>query len=277
MGEHGRFPFGQPNLERHMRLPASGPVAALVVGVYPSAFHVAWSPPPELDTRPAELRRRPFIASLAVDVEPIVFWNGNEPDPDDLLDQWKQSVRFRDSWGSVRPGLNGPSGTGLVSSYLEPLGLSVDEVAMTDVVPWFFIKGGAVSQASAIERLQQFANELDIDGGDLPARPTVKRLVELACASPRRESLRAELVGADAPLVITLGQEALDAVRGVADHVAGVPLKLRNDDTYGREGSLEVDGQHLRLIPLAHPGLIRQSAKNSPWGIAHTEWARRMQ
>ena len=53
MGEHGRFPFGQPNLERDMRLPASGPVAALVVGVYPTAFHVAWSPPRELDTRPA--------------------------------------------------------------------------------------------------------------------------------------------------------------------------------------------------------------------------------
>ena len=115
-------------------------------------------------------------------------------------------------------------------------------------------QGHAVSQASAIERLQQFANELDIDGGDLPVRPTVKSLVRLTCASPWRESLPAELVGADAPLVITLGQEALDAVRCVADHVAGVQLKLRNDDTYGREGSL---GGRRSSSPLDSPRAFR--------------------
>lgn len=90
---HGVFPFGQPNRERPMRLP-SGPVEALVVGVYPSAFHVSWSPPPKYDPRPDDSRRRPFISSLAVDVEPTVFWTGENPSPDDELVRWKQSVEF---------------------------------------------------------------------------------------------------------------------------------------------------------------------------------------
>ena len=69
---HGVFPFGQVNLERPMRLPTQA-VDAVVIGAYPSAFHVSWSLPPELDPRPVDARRRAFISSLAVDVEPTVF------------------------------------------------------------------------------------------------------------------------------------------------------------------------------------------------------------
>jgi hypothetical protein len=46
-------------------------------------------------------------------------------------------------------------------------------------------------------------------------------------------------------LVVTLGQEALDAVRGVADHVADVQAQLTHDGHYGEAGSVIIDGHQL--------------------------------
>ncbi|GAG51133.1 unnamed protein product, partial [marine sediment metagenome] len=60
-------------------------------------------------------------SSLAVDVEPVVFWDGQAPSPTDLLEQWVDDVGFTPEWGRVEPGLNGPSGQGLLAYYLEPL------------------------------------------------------------------------------------------------------------------------------------------------------------
>src|SRR5688572_8938490 len=107
----GRFPFGQPNTKRPLRLPASGPAKAVVVGVYPSAFHVRWEPPAGTPTK--------GISSLAVDVEPVVFWGGKERRPDEVLAQWIAAVGFQDGdHGSVQPGKNGPSGDGLATNTL---------------------------------------------------------------------------------------------------------------------------------------------------------------
>ena len=43
-GDLGTFPFGRANRIRPMRKPRTQP-DALIVGVYPSAFHIAWSAP----------------------------------------------------------------------------------------------------------------------------------------------------------------------------------------------------------------------------------------
>src|SRR3954449_1131424 len=121
--DHGQFPFGRNNVERPMRV-STGACHVLVVGVYPSAFHIAWSPPPAVDPRAVEARGRPFIASLAVDVEPTVFWDGIEPTSYDELARWKHALAFEpEVHGSATVGNNGPSGAGLVARILEPLGL----------------------------------------------------------------------------------------------------------------------------------------------------------
>lgn len=269
MPAHGRFPFGQPNDERPARAATEERPEALVVGVYPSAFHVSWSPPLDLDTRPVAKRRFPFIGSLAVDVEPTVFWDGADPAPRKLLESWKAAVGFQDSWGFVVPGNNGPSGQGLENSYLRPLGLGTNRVAMTDAIPWYFVKS---SQLDAIRRLAAF-NLPGVDQGELPERPTPRRLTQMATGEPRASQLRAEIVDSGAPLVITLGQEALDTIRGISTLVRGVPTRLSHDDSYGAEGTIDLEGNIFRFLPLAHPGLIRQSAKNSPWRIAHNRWS----
>lgn len=275
---HGQFPFGRPNSERPLRPVVSGSAKALIIGVYPSAFHITWSPPPAADDREEEVRGRPYVASLAVDVEPTVFWDGQSPSPEELLATWKAAVGFRDSWGSARVGHNGPSGAGLLEHYLRPLELNPRDIAMTDAVPWYFVKQGAGSQGAAIERVNALSRKmaLAIPAGDLPARPSPRDLVKHAVTSPRRESLRRELLETGAPLIITLGQEPLDAVRGVADSVPEVPEKLVPDRNYGSRGSAILDGRKFELLPLVHPGLLRQVGPDSDWARAHQDFTERV-
>lgn len=265
-GGHGSFPFGRPNTERPPRLPP-GAAAALVVGVYPSAFHVAWSPP-------GHAGARPLISSLAVDVEPTVFWDGQTPSPSELLELWKAAVGFdARRHGIVRPGHNGPSGVGLEERILRPLGLDPSAVAFTDAVPWFFAKHGARSQGAAIaERFAPWAIANGVDPGSLPSRPSAAALPRLAIAEPRRSALRAEIAATGAPILIALGQEALDAVRGVADRgsVTGVQTTL-TPDGYGAIGTAAFEGRRYELLPVVHPGFQRQT-KRPDWLAAFEQW-----
>ena len=272
VSHHGVFPFGQVNLERQMRLPLRA-VDAVVIGVYPSAFHVSWSPPPALDPRPVDARRRAFISSLAVDVEPTVFWTGEDPSPDAELYRWKAAVGFDPvHHGTVSTGNNGPSGAGLVTDVLAPLGLNPAAVAFTDAVPWFFVKRGPNSQGDAITtRFNPIAVQLGLREGDLPTRPTTKQLVGIASSTDRASALRAEILKSRAPLVITVGQEALDAVRSVADGSDGVQTRLAPDEAYGRRGELSIDRSTVALVGLAHPGFMRQTT-NTDWKNAFSSW-----
>ena len=270
-GELGSFPFGQPNRVRPMRRPTGDP-AALIVGVYPSAFHIAWSPPDDVDPRPPDVRQRPMISSLAVDVEPAVFWDGTDPSPADELERWKLTVGFDPAThGVVRVGNNGPSGSGLLNEILAPLGIDPANAAYTDAVPWFFVKGGPGSQGNAItERFNPIARRLGLVEGQLPKRPTARALVNIAASSPRRDRLRQEVLDAGAPLVVTLGQEALDVLRGVAHHLTGAPSRL-DPHGYGSNADLIIGGRTFTLLPLAHPGFLRQTT-HMKWRDALTRW-----
>lgn len=199
-----------------------------MVGVYPSAFHISWSPPEQYDPRPADGRTRPFISSLAVDVEPVVFWDGSTPTTAVELPRWKAAVSFDDAQhGAVSIGNNGPSGAGVAKEVLTPLGIEAAEAAFTDAVPWFFVKEGKGSQGEAISnRFNPVAEKLGCCVGALPPRPSATKLVHLAATEPRRATLRAEVLETDAPVVVTLGQEALSALRAIADSTSGVQERL---------------------------------------------------
>jgi len=113
-----------------------------VVGVYPSAWHVAWSAPPDLVTEEG----RGAVAALAVDVEPTVFWDGNAEDFAEQLTRWKRDVGFLDGKhgfvSPASPSRNGSSGKTVVRHYLKPLGISVERATFTDVYPVFLLKEG---------------------------------------------------------------------------------------------------------------------------------------
>jgi hypothetical protein len=268
----GAFPFGQPNTQRPMRLPTRGPAQALVVGVYPSAFHVAWTPPAHLDPREGNVRARPFIRSLAVDVEPKVFWDDSDPAPAEVSASWKTGSQFDDgAHGTVSIGHNGPSGAGLVTKALQPLGLDPSAVAFTDAVPWFFVKGGEGSQGDAMRsRFAPIAEGLEVHPGSLPPRPSSAKLVDVAASEGRRDTLRREVIDAATPVVITLGQEALEAMRRVADGVDGAQERL-TPSGYGALRSLTIDGHVYGLLPLVHPGFERQT-NNDTWKKALVAW-----
>lgn len=67
-------------------------------------------------------------------------------------------------------------------------------------------------------------------------------LLRLAASEPRRTTLRTEVIEGEAPRVLTLGQEALSALRAIADSVSGVQERLAPDG-YAVVGDLVVDGQ----------------------------------
>jgi hypothetical protein len=104
-----RFPFGQPATRRPPRVPVSGSVALLVLGVYPSALHVRWHRPDGVT-----------VGAVAVEDEPTVFWDGG--DAASRIERWQQMVGWAGRWGSVTAaGGNGSSARHVVDHVLRPL------------------------------------------------------------------------------------------------------------------------------------------------------------
>lgn len=193
----GRFPFGKGNTTRPIRHPRCRPARAVVVWVYPSAWHVAW-------TAPQHVRggdRRGSVAALAVDVEPTVFWDGDRSDFLSRLTTWKTDVGFVDgeepgchgSVSTVSPSANGASGRKVADQYVSPLSIDPALVGFTDVYPVFVVKRTAVVPSAA---------QLGYDVSTLPGRPPASRLPVLA-AQQFGDRLLADLEALDAPLVIT--------------------------------------------------------------------------
>src|SRR5689334_19059503 len=120
----GLFPFGASSGRCEPRIPPA-PARAVVLGVYPSALHVAWTHP--------QYR----VAALAVAPEPWPFWDGR--DQNERVAEWKASVNWRDEWGTARPAgrLNGSSGAAVAERVLAPLGMTLDQVCLTDALPFF--------------------------------------------------------------------------------------------------------------------------------------------
>lgn len=269
--DHGRFPFGRSNTARPLRC-ATSTTEVLVVGVYPSAFHVRWSPPPHIDPRPNDERSRPYVGSLAVDVEPTVFWDGTEPSPAEELARWKEAVGFDpDRDGTVSAGTNGPSGADVIAKYLSPLRVDAADVAFTDAVPWYFVKHGKGSQGAAVKNYNEMAAAMEREPAVLPKRPSPTGFAAIFDSGERCTSLRREITSSSAKRLFTLGQEALDAVRLVADAHGDVQTTLAPDG-YGRASSLVVGGAEFEWTPLVHPAFVRQT-NDARWTKALTEWS----
>jgi hypothetical protein len=264
-GQWGAFPFGRPNARRLPTVSAETSAAVVVLGVYPSAFHVVWTPP--AGGTP--------IQALAVDVEPTVFSAGDDATTKARrIADWKVAINDDGSFGTFGwAAANGSSGLGVEQNYLNALGVSYAQCFLTDCVPFYVVKSGKAGQGAAIDaRWRPFAQQRGWAGGDLPQRPTTKSLVEMA-ARPER-GLAAEIASAQPTTVVTLRQEAADAFERVVDNVLipppGLPLSA-TADTYGVPGRVVLHGREVKWIPLAHPGITRRAG--NPWHVRHREWA----
>jgi hypothetical protein len=294
--DFGQFPFGQPNTERPMRMPAAGPAKAMLVGVYPSAWHVRWTAPSNLRER----GRTGGVSALAVDVEPQVFWNGDGADFAARRVQWCDATGFIEgdhpgAHGTLAvksPPTNGSSGRKVEGRYLAALKVEASQAAFTDVCPVFFAKYGQSKrrpQGTAIEQeYNSIAAELGLPPATLPPRPPVKALVTRA-VEEFGDRLLADLERAEAPLVVTFGEEVLQTLRQLPKLSPNPPAEtlpeLFDRGMYGAEGTLEVNGRSVRWLPLPHPGLLNgdvpleknRDRKGRDWNAAHEAWERDVQ
>lgn len=277
-----RFPFGAVSSPRPPRIPDGG-IDVLVLGVYPSAFHVRWKLPRWYCERHPD--ERPEVANLAVDVEPVVFWDGKDPQVD--LVEWASSVGFKSgdawpSWGEVSSGNgNGPSGRRLLDDTIRPLetlGYDSDRFAYSDVVPRYFVKRSGSptrrQQGDVIDTVYEQMRQELIEGhadapppASLPKRPTPRDLVALAVAEHSYE-LR-NLIGSTHPrAVVTIGEESRAVICELADEAHGAPTHpLAPAAGYGHPGSLSIANQELAWYALVHPG-----QKSRPWMKAREDW-----
>lgn len=229
----------------------------MVVGVYPSALHVRWSAP-----------GGPRVTALAVAAEPWPFWAGEGAAQ--RVERWKDQVGWRPGWGTAADAghVNGSSGRRVRDEVLAPLGVSIDDVWTTDVLPWFFVHRGPGTQGEAMAgRYDPWATQAGQPLHALPPRPSPDVLVARAVAE-ERDRLRAEIVSSSCRLVVALGNETLRVLAACADE-HDLPGRLVPDHSYGTLATMTVGATTVAVLPLVHPG-----QRGRVWRSAHSSWAR---
>ena len=242
------FPFGQPVTS------CAKPVATqhdwFVLGAYPSALHVAWTPPEGTSSPVAR------IAAIPVDNEPEPFWDGH--DETDRIEAWKTAVGFADKWGQVSPvgKLNGSSGAWVREQVMDKFGFSRKDAVVTDCLDSYF---ASIDGARALtERFAPFAAAHNVEGGRLPAHPSEGQIVAIATAQ-HGERLVEELAAAAPRYVITLGNAALRVMRNTVMSLVESPKSLNtHPGLYGKSIPIALGDHQMAWFPLAHPAAPKQ-------------------
>ena len=265
------YPFGRAL--RPVQPAGSGPSRLFVLGAYPSALHVRWTPPPGLGLR--------AVQALAVADEPEPFWTGE--DETDQLAAWRALAVAGQPWGAFEAAgrFNGSTGRHLRASYLAPFGARLEDAWRTDIVNTYFVSRGGASAIAASYR--PAAAALGLPDVHLPERPAPHDLVALA-ARDHRDRIVAELEEAQPEHVLTIGEEPLAALWevGVEPLGGGPRLAKLSAAAYGRRLAIVLPNGHRCLLhPLAHPNLLYNPKPDASPGLragidayrsAHTRW-----
>jgi uracil-DNA glycosylase len=250
---YGIFPFGRPvqpcrpSASRHRRI--------VIVGAYPSALHVAWTPPAPY---------RP-VKAIAVDNEPEPFWNG--AGQEDRVENWKRLVGFdEERWGRVSPAgtLNGSSGDWVDENVLKPMGVTRADVWITDALNAYRCSEALAARIE--DTYNPFAMVSGLRPAVLPVHPDENDIVREALHE-HQPRLRQELETASPDLVVTLGNAALAVVRDLLPRIGGADTRrLTASADYGSIVKVRAGDREVELLPLAHP------AAPAPYQAAHVRW-----
>lgn len=243
------FPFGRPVTPRPPS--ASSPRRVFVLGAYPSALHVEWTPP------------KPYrrIRALAVDDEPTPFWTGH--DEATRVSAWCEAVGFRPSWGTVRGvgSLNGSSGLWVEREVLRPLGVTHAETWITDCLDMYRASTGVAARLA--DTYEPFGRAHGLPRAVLPPHPDENDIVREARAG-HVDRRRRELRAAAPELIVTLGNAALRVVLDLVE-VEGAPARL-SVASYATRFACRFEGRSVAWLPLAHP------AAPAVYQDAHVRW-----
>jgi hypothetical protein len=202
---------------------------------------------------------------MAVDNEPVPFWNGEGEDA--YIVQWKAAVGFRDdAWGDVSAAgrLNGSSGHWVDDNVLAPLGAGRDDACISDCLDTYFSSDDGAARVA--DTYQSFAEQQGLPPARLAVHPSENTIVEQG-ARLHLTRLLCELADAAPDVVVTLGNAALRVMR-LAVGQTDAPAKLVADASYGRERTMSVGDRRIQWLPLAHP------AAPHAYQEAHAKWRR---
>lgn len=245
------FPFGRPVAP--CKPSADGKRSFFVLGAYPSALHVKWTPP--VGFKP--------IAAIAVDNEPSPFWTGE--DESKRIEAWMRAVEWRAEWGSIAGvgRLNGSSGKWVKERVLDPLGATHADTWITDALDTYRC---SVDLAVRLEdTYKPFAADMKLPLHALAQHPSEHDIVSESVRE-HRERLERELATAQPEVIVTLGNAALRAFTGLVEVVGEEAPKKLAVDAYGRALNVNVAGRPAKWVPLAHP------AAPKVYQAAHRDW-----
>lgn len=162
------------------------------------------------------------------------------------------------------------SGNEIDSRYLTPLGLTRKDVLLFDLMPYFLLNTRKSNGRSMACNVKDYEHFNDVKLG-LDIRPPPEDLVELARTLPgNHERLQEYLTRSKATLLLTLGSETAAFARGEPFmSVAGKEKEV----FYRPPVSLTIAGVNIKVVHLAHPGLLMTpAARASGWLNRHIEW-----
>jgi hypothetical protein len=244
----GIFPFGAPVHELSTAAPLRE-VSTFVLGAYPSAVHVEWTPPDRLERR---------VVALPVDNEPYPFWDGSGMDH--FVERWRAQW-FRPAWGSVRPSsLNGSSGRTLHARWLAPLGVAVDDYFVTDCLPTSMMSTGVAKVLSPEGVYGKLVERLGLPPAAMAPHPSENTIVTQAV--DHHERIRGQIAASGARRIVTLGNAAARVLAAAAGGTGGA----LTESTYLVPRRLVVNGREIEWHALVHP------AVRAPWVERHDQW-----
>ena len=203
--------------------------------------------------------------ALAVASEPRIFWDGNIDEAKEII----SNIAIPEELGTLEPAgshLNGPSAKILDEHILATLGFQRKDAWLCDLLPETRLNPCQVKVIS--ERYNPLMEKFGLNKVTIPERPTV------FCDEKRCKEILSELKESKANLLVLLGDIP---IAQFLNRVADVPYTTLQEykDLYGYGTVTEtmIDGQAIKVLPLAHPRQIGAlGAHSAKWKTFHQKW-----
>lgn len=248
------FPFGRSVKPCVPHISERRPI--FILGAYPSALHVRWTPP--------EAFKR--IRAIAVDNEPENFWDGDKEI--EYVNDWKENVRYDEpKWGTVALAqwLNGSSGRWVNEQVIDAFHTMRANVWMSDCLDTYRCSDRLKERID--NTYSELTNKLGLPKANLMTHPSESEIVQEAIKK-HLGRLSNEIENARPEKIITLGNAALRVLSQIVKTKSDVPRKLVADvNFYGKPITVHTNSGHaVRWFPLAHPAAPKiYQATHSVW------------